>query len=142
MHASPSSAHTTGTRQWMHQPQTAISEALDTHDDVIAARLLDHVCNKLRRDWGAALVLLVLPRIWVQRNDGRDALRARNLAGVDHNAQLHERGVDLAATSVDDIDVVLADGLCDAHTGFADAALRDFCFAECETEPEIDVMRV
>lgn len=106
-----------------------------THDDMVAARLLEHVRDELRGDGCAALVLLVLARVREEREDGGDALRARDFAGMDHYADLHERGVDLAAPGVDDVHVVLAHGLDHADLGLPDPAFRDVRLAQGDTEP-------
>ena len=82
---------------------------------MVAPGLLEHVGDELGRDRRAALVLLVLARVREEGHDGGDALRARDLARVDHDAQLHERRVDLAAAGVDDVHVVLAHRFAYAH---------------------------
>lgn len=97
----------------------------ETHDNVVASRLLKHVGDQFGGDRRPTLVFLVLARIGEEGDDGGNSLRARDLAGVDHDTELHESGVDLAAASVDDIDVILADRLCDPHVGFANAGLCD-----------------
>jgi hypothetical protein len=45
-------------------------------DDMIAPSRLQHIGNKLRRDRGPRLILLVLPRIWEIRGDSYDSLSA------------------------------------------------------------------
>ena len=102
---------------------------------MVAPGLLEHVGDELGRDRRAALVLLVLARVREEGHDGGDALRARDLARVDHDAQLHERRVDLAAAGVDDVHVVLAHGLADAHVRLADPAASDFGLGELNAEP-------
>lgn len=70
-----------------------------------------------------------------EREDGGNALRARNFAGVDHNTDLHEGRVNLSAPSIDDVDIVLADRLDDADDALPDATLGHFGPCERDTEP-------
>lgn len=63
---------------------------------MVAASRLQHVGNQLCADWGPALVLLVLSRVWEVGNDGRDASGTGSLAGVDHDQKLHEAVIDVA----------------------------------------------
>ena len=100
-------------------------DGCETHDNVVASRLLKHVGDKFGGNRRPAFVFLVLTRIGEEGDDGGDSLRAGNLTGVDHDAELHECGVYLAAASVDDVDVILSDGLCDANVGFSNAGFRD-----------------
>ena len=109
-------------------------EKRETHDDMVAAGLLQHVRDELRGDGSAALVLLVLTGIGEQGDDRGNALRARDLAGVDHNAHLHERGVHLPAARVDDVHIVLPHGLLDVDVCFADSALLDLGAAEWDAQ--------
>jgi len=62
---------------------------------------------------GTHLVLLVLPGVRKARNDGRDPGCGGDLAGVDHDQQLHDHVVDLAASALHDEDVVASDGFSD-----------------------------
>ena len=110
---------------------------IDTHDDVIAARPLEHISHQFRCDRGATLVLLVLSGVREEGEDGGDALRAGNLAGMDHNTHFHERGVDGAAASIDDVDIVFTHGLANVHFGFADAAACDLCCREGQTKANV-----
>ena len=100
-------------------------ERWETHDNVVASRLLEHVGHQLCGYRRSTLVLFVLTCVGEERDDGGNSLCAGDLAGVDHDTELHQRGVDLAAAGVDDINVILADGLCDANVGFANAGFRD-----------------
>ena len=102
---------------------------------MVAARLLQHVCHELGSDGGPALVLLVLASVGEEGNHGRNTLRTGDLACVDHNAKLNERGVHLSAAGVDDVDVVLPHRLYDAHMTLADSTLRDLGAAERYSEP-------
>jgi hypothetical protein len=61
-----------------------------THDDVVAAGILEHASDELGRDGCAALVLLVLPGVRKVGDDGSDALGRRNLASMDQNQELHK----------------------------------------------------
>ena len=69
-----------------------------------------------------------------QRQDRGDALGTRDFAGVDHDTDLHEGGVYLAAPRVDDVDVVLTDGLGDADMALPQTALGHF--SPCERYPQ------
>ena len=102
---------------------------------MVAAGLLQHVRDELRGDGSAALVLLVLTGVGEQGDDRGNALRARDLAGVDHNAHLHERGVHLPAARVDDVHIVFPHRLCDVDVALANAALRDLGAAERDAKP-------
>ena len=53
---------------------------------------------------------------------------------MDHDADLHERGVDLPAARVDDVHIVFPHGLRDAHARLADAAFRHLSLAEWDAE--------
>ena len=103
---------------------------------MVTAGLLQHVRNKLSSNGGPALVFFVLACIGEEGNYGSDSLRTGDLAGVDHNAKLHEGGVDLPAARVDDVDVVFAHRLYDAHMTLADSTLRYFGTAEGYTKPK------
>ena len=92
---------------------------------MVASRLLQHVCDEFGGDRRSTLVLFVLAGIGKEGDNCSNPFRARNFAGMDHDAELHERGVYLAAPGVYDIDVILADGLGDAHVRFANAGFRD-----------------
>ena len=105
-----------------------------THDDMVAAGLLQHVRDQLRGDGCATLVLLVLAGIGEQGDDRGNALRTRDLARVYHNAHLHERGVHLPTPRVDDVHIVLPHGLFDVYVGFTNPALGDPGAAEWDAE--------
>lgn len=96
--------------------------------DMVTTTLLQHVCHQLRRNRRAAFVFLVLPRIREQRNHRRDAFCARNLAGMHHDAELHERCVDIAIPCIDDVYIVFADGLCDPYRRLSDSIAGDIGF--------------
>ena len=97
---------------------------------MVTTCLLYHVRYEFRRDRRTALVLLVLPCVWEKREDGRDAFCTGNLASMDHDAELHERCIDCPAASIDDVNIILADALCDADTCLANAALGHFSFGK------------
>lgn len=61
------------------------------------------------------LVLLVLPGVREAGNDGGDAGRRGDLAGVDHDQQLHQVVVNFAAAALHDVDVLAAHALPDLH---------------------------
>ena len=92
---------------------------------MVASRLLEHIGDEFGGDRRPTLILLVLTRVGEERDDGGNSLCAGDLTSVNHDAELHERGVDLAAAGVDDINVILANGLCDANVGFPNPGFRD-----------------
>ena len=114
----------------------------ETYDNVVAPRLLEHVGDQFRGDRRPTLVFFVLARIGEEGDDGGDPLRARNLTGVDHDTEFHERGVDLAAAGVDDINVILPDRLCDADVGFTNPGFRDCGPGDGNAETVGDVRNV
>lgn len=65
-----------------------------------------------------------------------NALRARDFAGVDHYTDLHEGSVDLSTPSVDDINIVFADGLDDADVTLPNSTLSHVRPCERDTESE------
>lgn len=52
------------------------------------------------------LVLLVLPGVWKAWDDSRDPGSRGNLAGVDHNQELHQIIIDLPRSTLDNVDVL------------------------------------
>ena len=60
--------------------------------------------------------LCTIPGIGITGDDGGDALRRGDLAGVDHDEHLHEVVVQLAAARLHDVDVLAAHRLSDLHT--------------------------
>ena len=63
----------------------------------------------------AYLVLLVLPGVGEAGNDSGDTRRRGDLAGVDHDQQLHQVVVDLAAAALHDVHVLAAHTLPNLH---------------------------
>ena len=96
---------------------------------MIATALLQHIRYQFRRNRSATLVLLVLPGIREERDDGGDPLGARNLARMDHNTKLDQRVVDRIAVGgtarVDDVHVAFADGLHELDGGLPDCIASD-----------------
>jgi len=93
------------------------------HNNMVAPSFLDHIRHQFCRDRCSTLVLLVLSRIWEQRNDCRNPLSARNLACMNHNAQFHERRVYCTTSSVDNIDVEFSHRFCDSDIGLSNTTL-------------------
>lgn len=62
------------------------------------------------------LVLLVLPGVREAGDDGGDAGRGGDLAGVYHDEQLHEVVVYLAATALNDVHILATHTLPDLDT--------------------------
>lgn len=109
---------------------------------MVASRLLKHVGDQFGGDRRPAFVFFVLARIGVEGDDGSNPLCAGNLTGVYHNTELHESGVDLATASVDDVDVIFADGLCDTNVGFPNPGFRDRGSGDGDAETAGEVRRV
>lgn len=105
-----------------------------TYNDMITTRLLNHVRYQLRRDGRSTLVFLVLSGIWKERNNGRYSLRACNFACMYHDAKLHEGGVNLSTSCVDDIDILLSHRFDYANMSFTDSTLGHFCFSNRQTK--------
>ncbi|KAI3488192.1 hypothetical protein L1887_47731 [Cichorium endivia] len=133
-----------------------IEEALDLRrmkvhgDHVVAPGVFEHVGDEFGGDGCARLVLLVLSGVEEVRDDGGDALGRGGLAGVDHDEQLHERGVGRGggargrgrdARGVDDVDIVLAHRLGDAHDALARLVARHGRLAERLPETLGDELR-
>jgi hypothetical protein len=106
-----------------------------THDEMVAPRLLQHVRHQFRRDRCTTLVLFVLSRVREQRNDSGNSLRARDLAGVDHDAQFHQGRIHFPASRVDDVHVVLAHRLSDANVRLPNATPRQLCVRDLYAQP-------
>lgn len=105
-----------------------------THNNVITPRLLKHVSYKLRGNRRSTLVLFVLSCVREERKDGSDAFRTSNLACMDHNAEFHERSVDLSASGVDNVHIVFSDRFDNADVAFANTAFEDIGFAEGDAQ--------
>jgi len=82
------------------ETRTQTTRKVCTHNDVVTAGLVEHVGDELGGDGRARLVLLVLAGVEEVGDDGGDAARRRDAARVDHDAELHERGVDGAGALV------------------------------------------
>ena len=93
--------------------------------DMVAARNDKHIRYKLRRNRGAALVLLVDARVGEAGDDGGDAAGAGGLAGGDEDEELHEVVVDVVAAALDDEDVFVSNRFGDFDVDFAIGELFD-----------------
>jgi len=124
-----------------------VEETLDlagvqVHGDyVVGARHGEHVGDELGRDGRAALVLLVLARVREAGDDGGDARRRRYFARVDHDQQLHQVVVDLAAARLDDVDVLAAHRLADLDARLEVAELLGHHLAQVHAQPVDDALR-
>lgn len=105
------------------EPHNSTEKA--TYDEMVAPRALQHVCHKLCGDGSATLVLLVLAGVGIKGDHGGDPLRAGNLACVNHDAEFHERGIDIVAAGLDDVDVIFTDGFEDSDRRFANRVACD-----------------
>ena len=137
MRANPSSSMTKRSPQYQNQPtiRKRVTRVGATYNEMVATRFLQHVRHQFCRDRCATLVLLVLSRIREQWDDSGDSLRAGDLASVDHDAQLHQGRVHSSAPRIDDVHVVLADGLYDTNVRLANAVLRQLCARDRYAEP-------
>ncbi len=82
-------------------------------DDVIRSGDAQHVRNQLCCDRGSCLLLRVLPRIRIARNDGRDSGSGSDLASVYHDEELHHVVVHFSAAALDDEDIRTPDAFVD-----------------------------
>lgn len=101
---------------------------------MITPRLPQHVGDELGRDRRPTLILLILPRIGEMGHDRGDPPRTGDLARVDHDAQLEERGVDHPRAGVHDVDVVVADGFLDLDFRLSRGGLGDLGFGQRDPE--------
>lgn len=108
---------------------------------MVTAALLQHICNQFGGYRGPTLVLLVLSCIGKVRNDGGNAFRAGNLAGVNHDAELHERRIDVSMRGVHDIHIVLSNGLPNLHIRLADAVSSDLSLRQRDAQTERSLIR-
>lgn len=115
-----------------------------TYNDMVAAGILDHICNQLGSDRRSTLVLLVLPSIVEVWDDGCDPPGAGRLASMDHDEQFHEGSIGgcrcsrrswTAASCIDNVDVVLSDRLCDSDDRLARFIAGDCSLAKGLSEP-------
>lgn len=97
----------------------------ETHNNVVASRLLEHIRDEFGGYRCSTFILFVLTRIGEEGYDGSNSLCAGDLTGMDHDTKFHERGVDLATTGVHDVNVILANRFCDANVRFAYAGFRN-----------------
>ena len=102
---------------------------------------LNHIRDQFGRDGRPTLVLLVLPRVREKRNHRSDPLCARNLARMNHNTELHERGIDLPTAGIDDVYVVLAHGLMDRDIRLANSTPAHVRAREWYTQAEHIALR-
>src|SRR5713226_8373720 len=107
----------------------------------IGARSADQIRDQFRRDRHAWLVLAVLARVAVVRNDRRDATRRGALERVEHDQQLHQIVVHRWRRRLDHEDVRAADVLIDLHVVLAvgEAVQRDA--ARLDLELAADFLR-
>ena len=82
-------------------------------DDLVGAGDAQHVGDHLGDNGGPGAILFVLGRVGEARDHGRHPPGRGRLAGVDHDQELHEVVVDLAASRLDDVDVLASNGLAD-----------------------------
>ena len=88
---------------------------------MVTPRLLQHVRHKFGRDGCTRLILLVLARVREEGDYCSDTPGTSDLACMNHNTELHERGIDLPAAGIDDVYVVLAHGLMDRDIRLANS---------------------
>lgn len=103
-------------------------------DNVIAASNDEHVRDELGCDGRSRLVFLVYARVGEAGHDGGDAARGGGLARGDEDEELHEVVVDVAASGLEDEDVLLAHGLADLHARLAIGELLDDAGRELDVQ--------
>lgn len=86
-------------------------------NDVVGTSNGQHVGDQLCGDGGTGLVLLVLTSVGEAGDDGSNAASRGGLASVDHDEELHEVVVDLSASGLDNVDILVTDGLSDGDRG-------------------------
>ena len=86
---------------------------------MITASLLNHICDQLGSDGRPAFVFFILSCIWEERYYRRNPFCACNFTRMDHNAELHKRGIDGARASRDDIHIIFTDRLCYPYVGLS-----------------------
>ncbi|GMS87224.1 hypothetical protein PENTCL1PPCAC_9399 [Pristionchus entomophagus] len=124
-----------------------VEEALDLgrvqvhRDDVVGSRDGEHVGDQLGGDGRARLVLLVLARVREARYDRGHSARGGDLAGVDHDEQLHEVVVDLAGRRLDDVHVLATHRLTDLHVRLLVGELLEAGLAHFQLQALADALR-
>lgn len=94
---------------------------------MVTARFLDHVGDKFGSNGCPALVLFVLSGIREQRNDSGNSLCACDLAGMNHDTELHKSCIDSTTTSVDDVHIILAHGFLNSDLRLPNTTSCDLC---------------
>jgi hypothetical protein len=113
-----------------------VEEALDLvrvqvdRDDAVDARRLEHVGHELGADRHSPFILAVLPRVTVVGNDGRDAVGAGAVSGVDEEQEFHQVVVLRRAGGLNDEDVPAANVLGDFDERLAVGKPREHDLAE------------
>lgn len=97
-----------------------------TYHYMITTAPLQHIGHEFSCDRRTTSFFLVLPRIGKERNYSSYPLRTGDFTSMNHNAQFHQCSINGAATSIDDIDIVLPYGLSDAYGRFSDAIASYF----------------
>jgi len=84
-----------------------------THDYVVTSGTLQHIRHQLCGNGGTTAFFLILACIWEKWYNGSYPLCTSDLAGMDHNTELHERSIDRTTSGVNNVNIVLSNRLCD-----------------------------
>ena len=115
-------------RQERHREQVVdgtVEEALNlrgvqvNRHEAVGTRGLEEIGDESSRDRLATTVLLVLPRVAVERDDHGDALGRGALEGVDHDELLHDPRVDRCGVALQHEAVAATHGFLEAHKDLA-----------------------
>ena len=104
-------------------------------NDMITTRNSNHVGHELRCNWRPAFVLLVHARIGEARNDSCNPASGSSLARGDKNEELHKTIIRIPTPTLDDEDILFADGLADFHAGLTVGELADNAGREGDVKP-------
>lgn len=106
-------------------------------NDVVGTGNGQHVSDQLCGDRGTRLVLLILAGVGEARDDGSNAASRGSLAGVDHDEELHEVVVDLSASGLDNVNILVTDRLSDGDRGLLVRVLEHNSLGELGSEAAI-----
>lgn len=106
-----------------------------TYNNMVASGSLQHICYQLGGNWSTATFLFILSGVREQRYNGGDTFCTCDLASMNHNTELHQCGVHSATASVDNINIILSNGLGNANGGLANTIAGNFSSRQRKTQP-------